>query len=467
MAPATKPPSDTILHVFNDDFFKHKHCPMRTGNVRCRNKSTCDRVDFGCQAGPQHAVKLRDQLMRQIDLLAQQEPTSASPALSGIQTKVEMLIDWVLCQKHTMQRDTAISMTMSFLKQDCGIFVEDRQSVQSQRQRPVDEYKFAAMPSTAECSPYYSAATHLATPPMTSSTNPQKRFDQQPFVFTAGVPVKKSFPAGRPLDMPQHDPFVFPLGDHDKHNFIKTEPGTGIHAAPPRGFTNSSQERHIAKVSAVAKPNKPQPAPFGFNVRTPPSKQSVTEPKPDPVPFGFNVRIPSSKEKGTDPKSAQLPQEKPTKVAQPSLNAHADKKAAPKLQATVPEIPFGFQVRERSKPEASIRPRTPPKTSVSTPAPHDKRNEISAKARQHTLKGTPRSQIDEMVDNLEAMQLSHKKVEKEKQRFEARWRRAEDRVGELEDETEDLKSEQSELKEKVEQLEKEMAALWKVVGARQ
>lgn len=319
MAPATKPQSDTILHVFNDDFFKHKHCPMRTGNVRCRNKSTCDRVDFGNQSGPQNAVKLRDQLMRQVGLLAKQEPTTASPVWSSIQTKVEMLIDWVLCQKHTMQRDAAISMTISFLKQDCGIFVEDRQSAQSHIQLPTDSYQSSTMPLTAEYAPFYSTATHLATPPMTPSTTTQEHLHQQPFVFTAGVPVKKNFPAGRPVNRPQQDPFVFPFGDHVKHNTIKTESGTDNQAAPPRVLGKSSQESHTASMSADSKVSRSQPVPFGFNVRTPSSKQNATEQK-----------------------SAQQSQETHTKSKQPSETVQTAKDTAPKSQTNRPQVPFGF-----------------------------------------------------------------------------------------------------------------------------
>lgn len=100
MASPQNQTKDSILPISNTDFFRHKHCPTRTVNTRCRCLSTCERVHFGDQAAPEKAIQLRDQIMQQVKSSRNELPTPESHIWDDIETKVVMLMEWVLCKKH-------------------------------------------------------------------------------------------------------------------------------------------------------------------------------------------------------------------------------------------------------------------------------------------------------------------------------------------------------------------------------
>lgn len=62
MAPVEEPKEDNILSFSKIDFLKQ--CPMRHGNVRCKNKSKCNLNTCPEDNGVQQANELRDQLVQ-------------------------------------------------------------------------------------------------------------------------------------------------------------------------------------------------------------------------------------------------------------------------------------------------------------------------------------------------------------------------------------------------------------------
>jgi hypothetical protein len=137
--------------------------------------STCERVDFGDHAAPEKAVVLRDQLLQQIKPFKNEASMPDSHIWTNIETKVHMLMAWVLCKKHIAHCSTAKQMTMRFWKQESGMFVEE-QSVQKQPhlKEPARINDNSAASEMGSAASYTSAASHLATPPMSPRTLAQE-----------------------------------------------------------------------------------------------------------------------------------------------------------------------------------------------------------------------------------------------------------------------------------------------------
>jgi hypothetical protein len=230
MAPTSYETKDTILPIFNNDYFKHNHCPMRSGNVRCRCKSTCDRVDFGDHAGTEKAAMLRDQILAQIKPFKLEASMPDSHVWFDIETKVVMLVGWVLCKKHMSECSAAVRMTMRFLKQESGMFVEE-QSAQphSKKSTNINNLSFAGVGSSAPYSTYAPATSYLATPPMSPGTLSQGNAYYDHVPSHAVNTFSNRAPYSSPFQLPQQSQPVFHMRVP-----VKTEPYTEGYSADSR-----------------------------------------------------------------------------------------------------------------------------------------------------------------------------------------------------------------------------------------
>jgi hypothetical protein len=471
MAPIPKESSDTILALSNHDFFKNGQCPMRTGNVRCRNISMCTRVHYGDQLAPEKAEKLRGQLIQHVKSLAAARSPPSSLVWNNIETKVVMLMDWVVCQKHLAQRETAVCMTIGFLKQDCGIFVED-EGVQAHAGVPAASTPLP--PHMSSKGPYASATTYLATPPPTPAAYfPSQAWQyaqQYPSTVQATVPIKREPTSGPVFGQPQQSAFNFtvnkPLKSEPVTSYFAPQVQQLFHASPT---PNASQRNTMSNASST----QPQQVPFGFGVRAPTNNEHA-------------INTPSSKQpraRATEPQPPAGPAIRPSVIKQ-------DRKSQPTKQ----QAPFGFEVRPRTD-EGQVTTQQPAQSNPvkeKVPCFCDKCNVLQA--RLDASDKTTRAQMDQLAKNNKVVELSHKKavdenrrladeterlgednmklkednkrLADEKKRLQARADTAVNAIGELEDENESLTSKLATSEEVVERLEKELAALKKPLLSR-
>lgn len=244
MAPTTDRSEENVLELAHHDFVNHK-CPMRNGNVCCRNMpNTARRHDGDLSAFPK-AVTVREQLMQHIKVLSFQKTVSASPVWSSIQTNVGNLMSWTLCNKHLVYHDLAVSTTMESLKQECCPLVQGQSAQFYTNQATHTNPPAPQTTPFAPFSSYATAPTHLATPPA-SPANFQQEQMQQPFSgYPSNQPLNtQSFPT-RSYAAPQQPPVV-------------------------NGFSNPA---YTAYAMNAQPPQQPQPGPFdssaqsGFQVR--------------------------------------------------------------------------------------------------------------------------------------------------------------------------------------------------------
>ena len=385
---------------------------------------------------------------------------------ADIETKVVMLLEWVLCQKHMPHCSAAVRMTMRFLKQENGMFVEG-QSTQPHSKEPtnINNSFFAAMGPSATSSAYASAAIHLATPPMSPVTLAQRKAYQDHLASR----VTKSFGDGIAQDytfqVPQQSPFVFHMDEQ-----IKTEPDIKFHHA------NSEQ-------------------PTGSNAQHASGKQDVrfdVDPKEkQPVPYGFHVRKPSKTGHVSGAKSAKKHQNTPVESQSPTgsavYNSASEEASTPK--PTNPQPSFGFGVRERVRDHTPATQPCLPKTPNSQASTHSRHRDSFAAASQTKPGHSTRSEVDELVEKLKAAELRNEnleerfEVEKEtledkmerilsdnrrllaanirlldaKKGFEAKYRDAQARLVEMEDEAEGLEADLDDCREHIVSLEEDLA----------
>lgn len=456
MAPIREEATENIGSVSNHDFLKNHHCPMRTGNVRCRNISACSDSYNQDKSAPGKAINLRNQIIEQVKSFPS-DVTSDAPIWLIIEKKIGKLLDYVLCKKHKgQQRDTAVRTTMTFLKEECGIFDDEEQSAETHTtQAPDDLPSLPAMSSNGLHNPsslYATATSNLATPLESPARSVlQQTYHQHPSVFAAGQAAESSPPNG------QHPQSAF---DYRPNKPIKTEQATNVHQAQPQSFLEESFQ---------AQSFGPQQTPTGFAGLAPASAEQD-------ILSSTSTLAPPIKEHGRIP----------------------GKKRVPNTQSTKPQAPDGFTVRPRTKEESSIPQATEPKTPRQSSALPTKRSTVPPAAQYDAANNLPRSQIDEMVDNLEALELNNKKLakeneklradneklEKDKLRLKAKYHKASDesdeladqndslklqvrngvdRIGDLQDANESLQSEAGEFKAKVEAMEKELAVLRRLV----
>jgi hypothetical protein len=448
MAPIPKYSSDNILALSNHDFFKNGQCPMRAGNVRCRNISMCTRVHYGDQSAPEKAEKLRNQLIQHVKSLAAERSPPYSLVWNNIETKVAMLVDWVVCKKHLAQCETAVCMTIDFLKQDCGVFVEEE----------------SAQPG------------YLATPPPTPAAYfPSQAWQyakQYPSVVHASVPIKKE-PASSQMsassqmfgqsELPQRAAFNFAVDEP-----MKTEPITSFFAPQVQQSFPTSPSSNASDSNELfgANPTRPQHVPFGFGVRTPTNTE-------------YTVNTPS-------PKQLRAQTVEPQSSAGPAIRSPASVQFS-KHQPTKQEVPFGFGVRSRTKDKEGTVPQPTQSSTLKEKLTFSCDGCKMLQAQKDASDETSRSQMDQLVKDNKAMELRLRKLVDEnrrlgdenqkisdhsktlavdsktlvndKQRLTARYHAADDQAGELEQVNADLQSQVDSAGDRVKKLESEKETL--------
>lgn len=433
MAAAKYQTKDNILPISNNNFFKDRQCPMRADNTRCRSMRTCERVDFGDQAGPEKAVLLRDQILQQIKSFKNEASMPDSHVWTDIETKVVMLVGWVVCKKHLSHCSAAVEMSMRFLKQECGIFgLEQKQSHSNEPARIYDSSASSGLGSGAPYPAYASAASHLATPPMSPGTIAQETIHQRCFASQA----TRSLDDGAAFDLsfkpPQEAPFIF----HAKTP-VKTECSKqiqGVHSQ--RAFDDTAPR------SAVRSEATPETGPGG-------QKR---------IPHGFHVRSPSRTRQAS------------------SINPAAH----PRTGFNKEEPPVGFTVRGRVADRAPVSRHRPSKTSERPTSTHGKHSNSLDVAGQNDSVESPRSDVDELAEKLRAAELRNEELQDRVERLEDNNQRllvankqlleakkhykelyqdTKDRLDEVEGEHDGLEDELDESRDHIVKLEEELTML--------
>jgi hypothetical protein len=463
MASSQYQTKDSILPISNTDFFKHNHCPMRTVNTRCRCLSTCKRVDFGDDAGSEKALMLRNQILQQIKPFKNEASISGSAVWNDIETKVDMLMGWVLCKKHMLDHSAAAQMTMRFLKQDIGIFVGE-QSAQLHPTAPATITNNAApsqLVSSVPAPMAASAASHLATPPLSPATRAQETLYQHYF---ASQPLNDGAafdPSSKP---PQQSPFALHMNIPVKTAPAIEVPGTHAHqnfrSTTSHGIVNNGTTSN----NTVSRKER---APYGFGVCQP-----------------SKTRFISGNKSGKQPHIKSINAQ--TQLEGPTVRRHAAVKAS-NHQHEKPKAPRGFTVRERSADRAPVAQPCLPQTSNSPTYAHDKHRDSFDVSRQNASVRASPPDVDELVERLKAAELRNKQLEDEghgledmvarlednnqrllvanKQLLEAKkhykglHQDAKDRLEELEGEHDGLEDELDESREHIVKLEEELAVL--------
>jgi hypothetical protein len=404
MAPTSFESTDNILPISNNDYFKQHQCPIRSDKTRCRCKSTCNRVDFGNHAGPQNAVMLRDQILAQVEPFKLYTPDSY--VWVDIETKVAMLIGWVLCQKHVSYRDAAVRMTMRFLKQGSGVFVEE-QSAQPHPNQPANtnNYLLTGMGSSDPYPTHASATSHLPTPPMSPGTLTHGKAYQEYTPFQNTSLPSNGAAYNSPFVLSQQAQSVFHMRVP-----VKTEPATEGHGTGPQHAfgNNHTYDTGLQHDPSTCNSSKAQHVPHGFNVRQPSPTRSVSGTK--------SVKQPQAKPTNPPPSTGLSPRLPPPTSVQ-----------APRSQHLRTQAPPGLTGREHVGDHAPVAQPCLLKAAGHPILSHGKhRDSFVATEQAHPVQ-LPRSEVDELVEKLKAAELRNKeleenfKVEKEKleKKFEA------------------------------------------------
>ena len=409
---------------------------MRIDNTRCRNMRTCERLDFGDHAGPDKAVLLRDQILQQIKPFKNEASMPDSHVWTDIENKVVMLMGWVLCKKHMTHRHAVVPKTMRFLKQECGMFVEEQKQPHSKEFALINDKSASPKPgSGAPYSTYASAASHLATPPMSPRTLAQEMVYRR--CSTSGV--TRSLDDGAAFDASFKPPQQFPLVLHT-NTPNNTEPAT------------ESYGTHCHRISPSTTPREPLKT-NGASNNTGSEKQRA--------PCGFGVRKPSK---------TRLLSGRRTK--QP-LAKHSDAQQGPSVH--------------RNGNHAPVAQPCLPETSSSPNSTHGKHRDSFDVAGPSVTAQSSRSEMNQLIERLKATELRNQKLEDERYELEGRIERLEDnnqrllvankqlleakkhykelyqdtkdRLGELEGEDDGLEDELDESREHIVKLEEELAML--------
>jgi hypothetical protein len=357
-------------------------------------------------------------------------------------------------------------MTIGFLKQDCGIFVED-EGVQAHAGVPAANTPLP--PQMSSKGPYASATTYLATPPPTPAAYlPSQAWQYaQPYPSTVQttVPIRREPTSGPVFGQPQQSAFNFTV-----NRPLKSEPVTSYFALQAPQFFHASPTPNASQRNTMsnASPTQPQQVRFGFGVRAPTNNEHA-------------INTPSSKQpraRATEPQPLASPAIRSSVLAQ-----------YPKPHPKTQQAPFGFEVRPRTEKGEHTTPQPAQGSNLKEKVPYlcDKCEML--RARHDASDKTTRSQMDQLAKNNKALELGHKKVmddnrrladeterltadnmklkednkrfADEKKRLQAQAETAVNDIGELEDENESLTSKLATSEEVVERLEKELAALKK------
>lgn len=423
---------DNILPISNEDFFRHHHCPMRAVNTRCQNFSACERVHFGDQAAPQKAVKIRDQIIQQIESSKHEASMPDSRIWADIEPKVVKLMKWVLCQKHMPHYNAATSMVIRFLKEENGVFVEEQSAQMQLRSKEAAINDNSASPEVASAAPYStcaSAASHLATPPISTGTLAHQRC----FASHDASSLKNGAASDdTSLNPAQQSAFVLHMNMP-----LKTERSNQIQDMQSQPVSNSTTPRSAVKSE--------------FPPGTRPSKQNR-------VPYGFHVRSPSRTRQAAGIDSARGSRTEPTRG-----------------KSTV-----GLTVRDRFAERASVAHPCLSKTFKQPTSTNRNHRDSLDVAGQDDPVQAPRSEVSELAEKFRAVELCNEELEDRilrlednnqrllvankqllevKKYYKELYQDTKDRLGEVEGEHDGLEDELAESREHIVKLQEELAML--------
>lgn len=282
---------------------------------------------------------------------------------TDIETKVDMLVKWVLCKKHVPHYSAAVRMTMLFLKQECGMFgQEQNQSHSKEPARSNDSSASSGPGSGAPYSAYASAASHLATPPMSPGTMAQEMVYQHRFASGVTRSLNDGAAFGPSFKPPQHASFVFHTNMPINTGPVTEGPNTRTHRTH-----RSTTPRNPLKTD-------------GTSNNTASDEQRV--------PYGFGVRKPSKTRFRSENRTKQ------------PLAKHID-----------------AQVHQNGN-HAPVAQPCHPETSSSPTSAHGKHRDSFDVAGPSVTVQFLRSEMDQLIERLKATELRNRELEDERDKLE-------------------------------------------------
>lgn len=405
---------------------------MRNVNTRCQNFCTCERVHFGDQAAPEKAIEIRDQIMQQIESSKHEASMLETRFWDDIEPKVVKLMKWVLCQKHMPHYNTATSMAIRCLKEENGVFVEEQSAqMQLHPKKPARINDTSASPEVASAAPsstYASAASHLATPPMSPGTLAHQRY----FASHDASPLNDGAAFNALFKSAQQSPFVLHMNMP-----LKTERSNQIQDVQSQRASNSTKPRSTVKseVPPDTRPSKQKRVPHGFHVRSSPrtrqaagidsARRSRTEPTRGESSVGLTVR---------DHIAERAP------VAQPCLSK-------------VFNQPTSANGKHRDSLDVA-------RQNDSAQSPRPEEDELAERLRAAELRNEElEDRIERLEDNNQRLLVANKQLLEAKKHYKELYQDTKDRLGEVEGENDGLEDELDESREHIVKLEEELAIL--------
>lgn len=402
---------------------------MRAVNTRCQNFSACERVHFGDQAAPQKAVKIRDQVIQQIESSKHEASMPDSRIWADIEPKVVKLMKWVLCQRHMPHYNAATSMVIRFLKEENGVFVEEQSAQMQLRSKEAARINDnSASPEVASAAPYStcaSAASHLAAPPISTGTLAHQRCfasHDASSLNNGAASDDTSFNAA------QQSAFVLHMNMP-----LKTKRSNQIQDVQSQLVSNHTTPRSAVKseFSPGTRPSKQKRVPYGFHVRSSSRTRQAA---------GIDSARGSRKESTRGKSSVEPAFAERASVAHPCLS-----KTAKQPTSTNRERPDSLDVAGQNDPVRS------PRSEVA---------ELAEKLKAVELRNEELEDgILRFEDNNQRLLVANKQLLEAKKHYKELYQDTKDRLGEVEGEHDGLEDELDESREHIVKLQEELEML--------
>ena len=416
---------------------------MRAVNTRCQNLSNCERVHFGDQAAPAKAIQLRDQIVQQIKSSKHEASMSDSRIWAEIEPKVIKLMKWVLCQKHMPYYNAAATMAMRFLKEENGVFVEEKSAqMQLHSKDPARINDNSASPEVASAAPYStyaSAPSHLTTPPMSPGTLAQEVVYQRCFASHAANSLNDGAALVPSFKAPQQSPFAFHMNVP-----VKTERSNQtqqIHSQRP--FNDTTPQSAVrSEATSDTGPSKQKRVPYGFGVR----KRSKT-------------RQASGADSAGESRTEPIKEEPPVGITVYERVAERAPVAQPGLSKTS-DHPASSDGKHRDSLDVT-------RQADSDQSPQPEVDELAERLRAAELRNEElENRMERLQDNNQRLLIANKKLLAAKKQYKELYQDTKDRLDEVEGEKDGLEDELDESREHIIKLEEELAALRRPVRGR-
>lgn len=406
---------------------------MRAVNTRCQNFSACERVHFRDQAAPQKAVKIRDQIMQQIESSKHEASMPNSRIWADIEPMIVKLMKWVLCQKHMPHYNAATSMIIRFLKEENGVFVEEQSAPTQLRSKEAatinDNSASPEVASAASYSNFASAASNLENLPISTGTLAHQRCFAS---HDASSLNNGAASDDTSYQLAQQSPFVLHMNMP-----LKSERSNRSQDVQSQRASNNITSRSAVKseVTPGTRPSKQKRVPHGFHVRSPSRTRQAAG-------IGSTRRSPTEptrKESSAGPTVRGRLAERAS-VAQPCLS-----KTSKQPTPTNGKHRDSLDVAWQNDHVHSLRPEV---------------DELAERLRAAELRNEElEDRVERLEDNDRRLLVANKQLLEAKKHYKELYQDTKDRLGEVEGENDGLEDELDESREHIVKLEEELTML--------